>query len=152
MTVIVRPGGSFGELVAVPATHRGVRERGRTVFAAFRPVRAVYLSAQRCYPVLLGGVEDPYVPDGIPFAAKAACPGRKIGVVRRADDDMAVSFHDRERHPTPCLQHARRRTWRGERQYRVTLEPIWSIGLNQRRIVLIVRRALSREPKRRASW
>jgi hypothetical protein len=156
VAVIVRPSGPFGELIAVPATRRGVRERGRPVFAGFRPVRAVNLSAQRRYPVLLGGVEHPYVPDGIPFAAKAACPRRKIGVVRRADDDMAVSLHDRERHPTPRLQHARRRTWRGERQYRVTHERIGSIGANlgvaSSSRMIVARRTLGREPNRSPSW
>src|SRR5271154_2096003 len=92
--------------MAVPATRRGGRERGRPVFAVFRPLRAVNFSAQRFYPVLLGGVEHPYVANGIPFSAETARPGRKIGVVRRVDDDMAVPFHDRERHPTPRLQRA----------------------------------------------
>jgi hypothetical protein len=112
----VRPGGRFGELVAVAAVPRGIRKRSRPVGAAFPPLDAIDLAAQRPYPLLLGGIEHPDMSDGVPLSAEAARPGREIGVVRRADDDMAVPFHDRERHPTPRLQHACRQSWHRQRQ------------------------------------
>src|SRR5437868_14767517 len=105
MAIIMRyTGCRFGELV--PAMRQSVRERrphpslprkrGRVRVGAplFQAVRAVYLTAQRAHAIMVGDVEYPYAPRGVPYSAETASSGREIGVVGAADRDAAVFLFD----------------------------------------------------------
>jgi hypothetical protein len=58
---IVRQHGPLGELIS--ALSLGVRDRSN-------PVRAIDLAAQRSYAIVLAGVEDPHMPQGIPVSSE----------------------------------------------------------------------------------
>jgi len=50
---------------------------------------------------MVGRVENPYTPRGVPYSAESTGSGREIRVVRAADRDAAVFlFDDRQRHST----------------------------------------------------
>jgi hypothetical protein len=97
MTKVVGGGGAVGKSVA--ALPCRVRER----CASLGAVRAVDLAAEHPDARLVPGAEDPDAACRVPFAAEHAGARRKIGVIGRADGDMAVLFHNRERHPTARL-------------------------------------------------
>jgi hypothetical protein len=67
----------------------------------FLKVGAINLTAQQPHAIMVGRVEDPHAPRGIPYPAEAAGSGREIRVIWAADRDAAVLlFNDRERHST----------------------------------------------------
>src|SRR6266481_7479907 len=105
MAIVMRHGWrAFGELV--PPVRHGARERSRRVSAVFRPVCAVYLTAQRPHALMVGRIEEPHALRGIPDSAQTAGSRRETGMIGTADRDAAVLFNKRDRHQAPRVQHA----------------------------------------------
>ena len=82
---------------------RGAGDRSHRVGA----VCPIDFAAKRSYAVLFAGIEYPHVPRGIPVSSEKTCPGREVWVIRRADDDAAALFNNRDSHPTPRLDQHR---------------------------------------------